>query len=116
MAVSNVELRVNATQAVAALRKVNKGATTFNKTVNGTSGQLKQANQGFSILPPALVATGAGAKVAAGGFATLQAALAPILAPLNRSRGCYRWTYCFFWDSFKTGFCRSEVKYIIRQC
>ena len=82
MAVSNVELRVNATQAVAALRKVNKGATTFNKTVNGTSGQLKQANQGFSILPPALVATGAGAKVAAGGFATLQAALAPILAPL----------------------------------
>lgn len=82
MAVSNVELRVNATQAVAQLRKVNKGATTFNKTVNGTSGQLKQANKGFSILPPALVATGAGAKVAAGGFATLQAALAPILAPL----------------------------------
>ena len=66
MAVSNVELRVNATQAVAALRKVNKGATTFNQTVNGTSGQLKQANKGFSILPPALLATGAGAKVAAG--------------------------------------------------
>ena len=82
MAVSNVELRVNATQAVAALNRVNKGATTFNRTVNGTSGQLKQANKGFSILPPALVATGAGAKVAAGGFATLQAALAPILAPL----------------------------------
>ena len=82
MAVSNVELRVNATQAVAALRKVNKGATTFNQTVNGTSGQLKQANKGFSILPPALLATGGGAKVAAGGFATLQAALAPILAPL----------------------------------
>ena len=79
MAVSNVELRVNATQAVAQLRKVNKGATTFNKTVNGTTGQLKQANKGFSILPPALVATGAGAKTAAGGFATLQAALAPIL-------------------------------------
>ena len=82
MAVSNVELRVNATQAVTALRKVNTGATTFNKTVNGTSGQLKNANKGFSILPPALLATGAGAKVAAGGFATLQAALAPILAPL----------------------------------
>jgi TP901 family phage tail tape measure protein len=82
VAVSNVELRVNATQAVAALRKVNKGATTFNQTVNGTSGKLKQANKGFSILPPALLATGAGAKVAAGGFATLQAALAPILAPL----------------------------------
>ncbi len=82
MAVSNVELRVNATQAVAALRKVNKGATTFNKTVNGTSGQLKNANKGFSILPPALLATGAGAKVAAGGFATLQAALAPILSLL----------------------------------
>ena len=82
MAVSNVELRVNATQAVAQLRKVNKGATTFNKTVNGTTGQLKNANKGFSILPPALLATGAGAKVAAGGFAALQAALAPILAPL----------------------------------
>jgi len=82
VAVSNVELRVNATQAVASLRKVNKGATTFNQTVNGTSGQLKNANKGFSILPPALLATGAGAKVAAGGFATLQAALAPILAPL----------------------------------
>jgi len=82
VAVSNVELRVNATQAVTALKKVNTGATTFNKTVNGTSGQLKNANKGFSILPPALLATGAGAKVAAGGFATLQAALAPILAPL----------------------------------
>jgi len=82
VAVSNVELRVNATQAVAQLRKVNKGATTFNKTVNGTTGQLKNANKGFSILPPALLATGAGAKVAAGGFAALQAALAPILAPL----------------------------------
>ena len=82
MAVSNVELRVNATQAVAQLRKVNKGATTFNQTVNGTTGQLKQANKGFSILPPALVATGAGAKTAAGGFATLQAALAPLIAPL----------------------------------
>tara|TARA_Y100001937_G_C7124510_1_gene334275 strand:+ start:617 stop:2698 length:2082 start_codon:yes stop_codon:yes gene_type:complete len=82
VAVSNVELRVNATQAVSALRKVNKGAITFNETVNGTSGQLKNANKGFSILPPALLATGAGAKVAAGGFAALQAVLAPILAPL----------------------------------
>ena len=79
MAVSNVELRVNATQAVAQLRKVNKGATTFNQTVNGTTGQLKQANKGFSILPPALVATGTGAKAAAGGFVTLQAALAQLL-------------------------------------
>ena len=82
MAVSNVELRVNATQAVTQLRKVNKGATTFNKTVNGTSGQLKNANKGFSILPPALLATGVGAKGAATGFATLQAAIAPLIAPL----------------------------------
>jgi len=89
VAVSNVELRVNATQAVAALKKVNTGATTFNKTVNGTTGKLKVASAGatkaaagFSLLPPALIATGAGAKVAAGGFVALQAALAPILAPL----------------------------------
>ena len=89
MAVSNVELRVNATQAVTALRKVNTGATKFNQTVNGTTGKLKVASAGaktaaagFSLMPPALIATGAGAKVAAGGFATLQAALAPVLAPL----------------------------------
>ena len=44
MAVSNVELRVNATQAITALRKVDVQAKKFNQTVNGTGSKLKDAN------------------------------------------------------------------------
>ena len=82
MAVSNVELRVNATQAVSALKKVDGQAKKFNTTVSGTSGKLKATTGSLKVLPSGLLATGAGAKVAAGGFATLTAAAAPLLGPL----------------------------------
>ena len=82
MAVSNVELRVNATQAVSALKKVDGQAKKFNTTVSGTSGKLKATTGSLKVLPSGLIATGAGAKVAAGGFATLTAAAAPLLGPL----------------------------------
>ena len=82
MAVSNVELRVNATQAVTALRNVDAQAKKFNTTVTGTSGKLKATTGSLKVLPAGLTATGGGAKVAAGGFATLTAAAAPLLGLL----------------------------------
>ena len=49
MAVSNVELRVNATQAITALRKVDVQAKKFNSTVNGTGSKLKDTNLNWMI-------------------------------------------------------------------
>tara|TARA_R100000329_G_scaffold6527_2_gene8047 strand:+ start:83 stop:2416 length:2334 start_codon:yes stop_codon:yes gene_type:complete len=82
VAVSNVELRVNATQAVTALRNVDGQAKKFNTTISGTSGKLKATTGSLKVLPAGLIATGGGAKVAAGGFTTLAAAAAPLLGPL----------------------------------
>ena len=62
MAVSNVELRVNATQAVNALKKVDTQSKKFNTTISGTSGKLKATTGSFKALPAGLLATGAGAK------------------------------------------------------
>ena len=50
MAVSNVELRVGATQAITALKNVNTQAQKFNQTVNGTNSKLKDANRALPIL------------------------------------------------------------------
>ena len=82
MAVSNVELRVNATQAVTALKNVDAQAKKFNTTVTGTSGKLKATTGSLKLLPAGLQATGAGAKAAGVGFRSLTAAAAPLLAPL----------------------------------
>ncbi len=82
MAVSNVELRVNATQAVTALKNVDGQAKKFNTTISGTSGKLKATTGSLKVLPAGLIATGGGAKVAAGGFGALTAAAAPLLGPL----------------------------------
>ncbi len=82
MAVSNVELRVNATQAVTALKNVDGQAKKFNTTISGTSGKLKATTGSLKVLPAGLAATGAGAKVAGGGFRALTAAAAPLLGPL----------------------------------
>ena len=82
MAVSNVELRVNATQAVTALKNVDGQAKKFNSTISGTSGKLKATTGSLKALPSGLIATGAGAKVAGGGFRALTAAAAPLLGPL----------------------------------
>ena len=82
MAVSNVELRVNATQAVTALKNVDVQAKKFNTTITGTGGKLKATSGSLKVLPAGLIATGGGAKVAAGGFTALTAAAAPLLGPL----------------------------------
>ena len=75
MAVSNVELRVGATQAITALKNVNTQAQKFNQTVNGTNSKLKDANKGLGVLPKNFFAAGASAKTAAGGVRALGAAV-----------------------------------------
>ncbi len=82
MAVSNVELRVGATQAITALKNVNTQAQKFNQTVNGTNSKLKDANRALPILGKSFFGAGAGAKGAALGFRTAGAALATALGPL----------------------------------
>ena len=83
MAVSNVELRVGATQAITALKNVNTQAQKFNQTVNGTNSKLKDANKALPILQKGFFGAGAGAKGAALGFKTAGAALATALGPLT---------------------------------
>jgi len=83
VAVSNVELRVGATQAITALKNVNTQAQKFNQTVNGTNSKLKDANKALPILSKGFFGAGAGAKGAAIGFRTAGAALATALGPLT---------------------------------
>ena len=83
MAVSNVELRVGATQAITALKNVNTQAQKFNQTVNGTNSKLKDANRALPMLGKSFFGAGAGAKGAAVGFRTAGAALATALGPLT---------------------------------
>ena len=83
MAVSNVELRVGATQAITALKNVNTQAQKFNNTVNGTNSKLKDANRALPVLQKGFFGAGAGAKGAALGFKTAGAALATALGPLT---------------------------------
>ena len=83
MAVSNVELRVGATQAITALKNVNTQAQKFNQTVNGTNSKLKDANRALPILGKGFFGAGAGAKGAAVGFRTAGAALMTALGPLT---------------------------------
>ena len=83
MAVSNVELRVGATQAITALKNVNTQAQKFNQTVNGTQSKLKDANRALPILGKSFFGAGAGAKGAAVGFRTAGAALMTALGPLT---------------------------------
>ena len=83
MAVSNVELRVGATQAITALKNVNTQAQKFNQTVNGTQSKLKDANKALPILGKSFFGAGAGAKGAAVGFRAAGAALMTALGPLT---------------------------------
>ena len=83
MAVSNVELRVGATQAITALKNVNTQAQKFNNTVNGTNSKLKDANRALPIIGKGFFGAGASAKGAALGFKTAGAALATALGPLT---------------------------------
>ena len=83
MAVSNVELRVGATQAITALKNVNTQAQKFNQTVNGTNSKLKDANRALPVLGKSFFGAGAGAKGAAVGFRTAGAALMTALGPLT---------------------------------
>jgi len=83
VAVSNVELRVGATQAITALKNVNTQAQKFNQTVNGTQSKLKDANKALPILSKGFFGAGAGAKGAAVGFRAAGAALATALGPIT---------------------------------
>ena len=83
MAVSNVELRVGATQAITALKNVNTQAKKFNQTVNGTQSQLKDANKGLGFLPKSFFAAGKGASAASLGFKAAAASLGTLLLPLT---------------------------------
>ena len=82
MAVSNVELRVDAKQAITALRSVDVQANKFNNTVNGTQSKLRDANKGLSVLPKGFFATGNAAKGAAVGVGAFGAAMQSALLPL----------------------------------
>ena len=82
MAVSNVELRVDAKQAITALRSVDVQANKFNNTVNVTQSKLRDANKGLSVLPKGFFATGNAAKGAAVGVGVLGAAMQSALLPL----------------------------------
>jgi len=82
VAVSNVELRVGATQAITALKNVNTQAQKFNQTVNGTNSKLKDANKNLPILGKNFFGAGASAKTAAGGIRTAGAALQSALLPI----------------------------------
>ena len=82
MAVSNVELRVGATQAITALKNVNTQAQKFNQTVNGTNSKLKDANRALPLLQKGFFGAGAGAKGASLGFKAAGAALVTALGPL----------------------------------
>jgi TP901 family phage tail tape measure protein len=82
VAVSNVELRVGATQAITALKNVNTQAQKFNQTVNGTNSKLKDANRALPILGKSFFGAGAGAKGASLGFKAAGAALMTALGPL----------------------------------
>ena len=83
MAVSNVELRVSATQAITALRKVDPQAKKFNQTVNGTGSKLKDANLGLRVLPKGFFAAGKGASAASLSFKAAAASLGTLLAPIT---------------------------------
>ena len=82
MAVSNVELRVNATQAVTALKNVDAQAKKFNTTVTGTSGKLKATTGSLKVLPAAFNATGTSAKGAAAGIGLAGKSLVAFLGPI----------------------------------
>ena len=83
MAVSNVELRVNATQAVTALKNVDGQAKKFNTTISGTSGKLKATSGSLKILPAGFTATGTAAKGAAGGIGLASKSLISFLGPIT---------------------------------
>jgi len=82
VAVSNVELRVNATQAVTALRNVDAQAKKFNTTVTGTSGKLKATSGSLKLLPASFNSTGIAAKGAAGSIGLAGKALVGFLGPV----------------------------------
>ncbi len=83
MAVSNVELRVNATQAVTALRKVDTQAKKFNQTVSGTGSKLKDTNLGLRVLPKGFFGAAKGASAASLSFKAAAASLATLLGPIT---------------------------------
>jgi len=83
VAVSNVELRVNATQAITALRKVDVQAKKFNSTVNGTGSKLKDTNLGLRVLPKGFFGAAKGASAASLSFKAAAVSLGALLGPIT---------------------------------
>ena len=110
MAVSNVELRVGATQAITALKNVNTQAQKFNQTVNGTNSKLKDANRALPILGKSFFGAGAGAKGAAVGFRTAGAALATALGPLTAGLSAVAFLTKAFQNLAAADFASTKVK------
>ena len=75
MAVSNVELRVNASQAVDQLKKTNAETKKLEQTVQKTNGRLRDANGRF-------VSTGKAAGTATGNIQRMGVALRTTVAPM----------------------------------
>ncbi len=75
MAVSNVELRVNASQAVDQLKKTNAETKKLEQTVQKTNGRLRDASGRF-------VSTGKAAGTATGNIQRMGVALSAALGPL----------------------------------
>ena len=82
MAQSNVELRINSSQAVRALKVVDGQAKKFNTTIQKSGGTLKNTSKGLFGFGTGARAAGAGAAVATPAVAGLGLALNSALAPL----------------------------------
>ena len=82
MAQSNVELRINSSQAVRALKVVDGQAKKFNTTIQKSGGTLKNTSKGLFGFGAGAKAAGVGAAVATPAVAGLGVALNSALAPL----------------------------------
>jgi len=82
VAQSNVELRINSSQAVRALKVVDGQAKKFNTTIQKSGGTLKNTSKGLFGFGTGARAAGAGAAVATPAVAGLGLALNSALAPL----------------------------------
>ena len=82
MAQSNVELRINSSQAVRALKVVDGQAKKFNTTIKKSGGTLKNTSKGLFGFGLGSRAAGAGAAAATPAVAGLGVALNTALAPL----------------------------------
>lgn len=98
MAQSNVELRINSSQAVRALKVVDGQAKKFNKTVEKSGGALRQGQINLFGFGKGAKAAGVGAAAATPAVAGLGVAVATALGPIAAIGGAV----AFFGAAVKT--------------